>query len=189
MQYIECTIFNKETNLELPIDLKSDTNITLFLSEKELKETGQFVYIDSDYIKWILTEDKYKKVFEKVADFVGLQTEDFIKVFLTLIAKEDKDGYNFLCKSKFSKKECFLKTFEDFMNDFMDIGVKNVIAPDILLCAICHCIFQNTNNQTIEIPIDILPYILGVDEEKPEEYPKDFDPNIVYDNNAAFKNS
>lgn len=186
MQYIECTIFNKEAELEFPVDLRADTNATLFLSEKELKDSDQFIDIDPDYTKWILSKDEYKIIFEKVADFVGTDTENFVKIFLSLIAREDRDGYKFLCNSKFSKKECFLKTFEDFMKDFIVEGTKNIIAPDILLCVICHYIFNTTHKQDIEIPIEIIPYVFNVEEEKPEDYPENFDPNIQYEKNTNF---
>lgn len=186
MQYIECTIFNKEANLELPVDLKSSTNVELFLSKTELEKSNRFLNIDPDYSKWILSVNKYKKVFDKISETLGTTTEEILRLFLELIAREDVVGYNLLCKSKFSTKDCFLKNFEDYMQDFIAPGITNIIPPDILLCTVCHFIFNKTNNQKIELPLDILPYVLNIEEEKPDNYPEGFDPNIKY-NQKEFK--
>lgn len=188
MQYIECTIFNKEAQIELPIDLRADTNIELFSSKESLEKSNRFLDIDPEYSKWILSVSDYKKVFDKVSETLGTTSEEILRIFLELIAREDKEGYKFLCKSKFSNKDCFLKTFKEFMQDFIDPEVINVIAPDILICAVCHFIFNKTNNQDIELPLDILPYVLNIEDEKPDNYPEGFDPNIEY-KQKEFKNN
>lgn len=184
---ITCKLYNKNLGFEVEPFIYGDTNALLFLPEDVLKESGQYISIDKNIFTWIKEEKDLYKPFVDVAKFIEIEPDELLRVFLELFARESKQGYVLLCENKSSKKK-FLADFREEMKFYMDAESENVIAPDILMCAMLHVLIHKTQNtSTFEIPDEIAPYILNIEGVMPDSPPEGFDPNIPYESDTPFE--
>lgn len=169
-KYIDCLVYNKSLGFELPVSLLSETAAILNLSDEKLKETNDFIEINKNYANWILDNKEYAEVFQRVADFVNLETRVLINVFFQVIVREDQLGYETFCTKKYNKNS-FLEAFKNYMKIYMIADVNNVISPDILLTTVCYILYNKYQKLEFEIAQTVIQYLLPIKEIKSENPP------------------
>lgn len=185
MEEIKIILYNENINFEEEVFISPNTNTILFLSDEEAKAQNQYIKIDSDYIKWISKDKELIEPFDKLSVFLDMPNTKLIELFLKTIILEDSYGYKILMKKTYDKESDFLNTFKKYMKDFIPSdNVRNIIAPDILTDTLCQVLFHNNPLPRYEIPEDIIPYILNIDEVMPENPPVGFNSDIPYETNT-----
>lgn len=182
---ILCTIRNTEVDLQDAVEIKETTNAELFLDKEILAESEKYFEIKPKVANWIKEKEDLYKPFEVVGKEMQIDPEELLRVFLYMIAREDRAGYKLLVdkKDKIKGKEDFIERFRKYQKHWTATRfTQNVISPDILKTALCHILYYTSNGRnTFDVPVNIIPYILNVDGVMPEGDPEGFDPNAPYE--------
>lgn len=182
---ITCTLRNEDIDLQEIVELRETTNAELFLSPEVLAESEQYFELKPKITDWIKSDEGLFKPFQAVGEKLSIQPEELLRVFLFMIAKEDRAGYRLLVdrKNKIKNKEDFLERFRKYQRYWTPSKeIKNEIAPDILKSAVCHILYYTSNGKTaFDVPTDVVPYLLNVEGVMPDRPPEGFDPNSPYE--------
>lgn len=185
---IACKIFNRELDFELKVKIKEQTGALLFLDEKTLIDSEQYIALRPHVMEWIENDKELFEPFEALSKFLNVPAKEILRVCLFMIAREDRGGYKLLVKKEAKSKEDFLLKFRKYNKSFMPNNkIRNIVDPGILRCTVCHIQYYNGNGQTdIEIPESIAPYLLEIAGVSPTDYsetgyPDGFDPDAPYE--------
>lgn len=195
---IACRLHNDSVDFNLVLDkLSAETLTEIFLHEEGLKCFDKYVEVPKTYIQWITEDAEILDIFKSLSKYLQVTPEYLIRIFFFFIIKEDKFAFKTFIKKQINNKKDFLKTFRKYNARYLaSKETKNLISPDILICFYCYVYMNRFQKNDIEVPVDVLPYILNIEGVIPdlENTPPGFDPNMpyesdVYDINNATKKS
>lgn len=176
---VRCRIYNKDLNFDLTIpDFSSDVLARLYKEETALTLPNMRIVLPDKYVSWLLESDKFGPVLGEIAAFIGISTERFTQILLLYImGANPKATSTFLHPEVTKNKKHFLEAFTEFNKAYMvePDKIKNMISPDIMLCAICYTLMHKYRKYEFEIPANILPYMLTIlnSEEELKQYTPD----------------
>lgn len=178
------TIFNTELDFEITIKVDTELITLLFLPKDAQKKSKHYLELQPHVLEVISEDSQLFEPFVILADFLKKDPKDLLNLFLIMISREDQRARHFLCEVPYSKEDLVQK-FKNFQRKyFVAPDTKNVIAPDILLHLLCYIWIHEHNQNSLEIPQELVPYILNISGVQPD-LPNDFDPNLPYENDEV----
>lgn len=180
-----CIISNDELGIEYPVKINELTGALLFKSDRELLKSDQLITLRPKIIELIKGQKDLFEPFIALGNFLQTDPENFLRTFLLMIAREDRKGYKLLCTDKIKEAD-FISKFRKYQRFYIPTKkILNVIAPDILACALCHELYFKYNGKTeFEVPAEFIPFVLPIAGVVPYEAPEGFDPSVPYESDV-----